>query len=1052
MIRQVLSQSVSNGVRRPLSNQRLYRMLVTLSAVVFISFGLMTGGFQVSAELHPTSTSLTQADQALEPGARIEKEIAGGETHYYRITLAADQYLRVAVDQQVIEVTTSLLRIADEKPDEKLIEVDSAGTERVSVVSMEAASYRVAIQARKSALAGRYSVKIEEQRQAAPQDQDRIAAELAVAEGLRLTKQGKRESLLQAVEKYQAALTLWRSLASRQNAERQEEAKTLYLLALRFQDLGEPQQGLGFCLQSLELSRETADRFRECAALNSIGGFYYALGDTSKAIDYYQQSLALSRTIEDHSTELASLVNLGVAYKAQGESQRAIDYYNQSLPAARASGNARVEAAALSNLARLYDLQGDTRQALDFNSQALKLWRELGNLDGEAVTLKNLGALHESSGSRREALDYYNQALALSQSLGDLNREAHIRGDLARVHRDEGELAESRAQIERALFVFESLRDKLVASDLRSSFFAAQRRYYEFYVGLLMQLHQADSSAGHDAAALQASERARARALVEMLNEAQADIRQGVDASLLERERALQTLIGNKEGERLKLVKGKAAAAAITEAEKALQSLTAEYDQVQMRIRQTSPRYSALTNPEPLKLAEIQQQILDPDTLLLEYSLGEERSFLWAVTTDSIHSFTLPSGKEIENSVKQLYEAMAARGRKLRFEVEEKRQARIARADQEYASVAAALSRTLLDPVSDLLGKKRLLIVPDRVLHYLPFAALPVPVMEGQRNRGKERQKRGHGAASSSLHLSVSPPPLVVDHEIVNLPSATSLAVLRHELARREPAPKLVAVLADPVFDQGDKRVKAGLTKITMPATNKTQPFPGDVAGKNSAEFREAMAASLHDAGQQDDEAATREGIARLPFTRREAQSILAFSRRSESKLALDFDADRASAISADLGQYRYLHFATHGLINDRNPALSGLALSLVDRNGADQDGYLRAMDVFNLKLPAELVVLSGCRTGLGKEVRGEGMIGMTHGFLYAGAARVMVSLWNINDRATAELMQYFYRELLVKGQRPAAALRAAQIALWKEKKWQEPYYWAAFMLQGEPR
>lgn len=1047
MIRQVLSQSVSNDVRCPRFRRCLRKMPVVMSVLVVI-YMMMTGGSSASAELHTTSISTTQTDQFLEPGAQIEKAISGGETHSYRVTLAAEHFLRVAVEQQGIEVTTSLRVAVDGKPDEKLIEVDSAGTERVSAIAKESACYRIVIQARKSALVGRYSVRIEEQRQTVPQDQNRLAAERAVAEGLQLARQGKRESFQQAVEKYQSALVLWRSLDNRQEAERQEEARTLYLLALRYQDLGEPQQALNFCLQALDLGRETRDRFRESIALNSIGGFYYSLGDKSKAIDYYEQALALSREIGDRSTELASLVNLGVAYKALGESQRAIDFYNQSLPAARAAGNARVEAAALSNLARLYDLQGETQQALEFNRQALALWRELGNSDGEAVTLKNLGALYEASGDRREALDYYKQALALSLSLGDLSREAHIRGDLARLHRDQGDLIESKAQIERTLFIFESLRDKLVAPDLRSSFFAARRRYYEFHVGLLMRLHQADSSAGYDAAALHASERAQARALVEMLNEAQVDIREGVDVSLLERERALQNSIGAKESERLNLVKSKAPAAVVAEVEKSLSALTAEYDQMQTRIRQTSPRYAALTRPQSLKLAEIQQQILDSETLLLEYSLGEERSFLWVVTTDSLYSFTLPPGGEIEQSVRQLYEAMAARGRKLRFEVEEKRHARIARADQEYAAAAASLSRTLLGPVCDLLGKKRLLIVPDRALHYVPFAALPAPEAGGgDRKTGRPGELT---ALAPSPRRPVPPSPMIVDHEIVNLPSASSLAVLRQELEWREPAPKLVAVLADPVFDQDDKRVKAALAKATPPAANETSLANGSTVKQNSVNFRKELLASLQDASQGTNESETRASIARLPFTRREAQAILALSRRSESKAALDFDADRASVTSAGLGQYRYLHFATHGLINDKNPELSGLALSLVDRTGAQQEGYLRAMDVFNLKLPAELVVLSGCRTGMGKEVRGEGLIGMTRSFLYAGAARVMVSLWNINDRATSELMEHFYRELLVKKQRPAAALRAAQIAIWK--KWPEPYYWAAFVLQGEPR
>src|SRR5262249_29943069 len=160
------------------------------------------------------------------------------------------------------------------------------------------------------------------------------------------------------------------------------------------------------------------------------------------------------------------------------------------------------------------------------------------------------------------------------------------------------------------------------------------------------------------------------------------------------------------------------------------------------------------------------------------------------------------------------------------------------------------------------------------------------------------------------------------------------------------------------------------------------------------------------------------------------------------------FDANRAMATSAALGQYRYLHFATHGLLDNEHPELSGLAFSLVDRQGAEQNGYLRMIDVFNLRLPAELVVLSGCRTALGKEVNGEGLIGLTRGFLYAGARRVLASLWQVNDRATAELMKRFYQELLLKQQPPAAALRTAQLALQRDTRWSAPYYWAGFVLQ----
>jgi CHAT domain-containing protein len=187
----------------------------------------------------------------------------------------------------------------------------------------------------------------------------------------------------------------------------------------------------------------------------------------------------------------------------------------------------------------------------------------------------------------------------------------------------------------------------------------------------------------------------------------------------------------------------------------------------------------------------------------------------------------------------------------------------------------------------------------------------------------------------------------------------------------------------------------------------------------------------------------------RLPFSRREAEAIAALAPRTMSRESLDFEANRATATSADLSNYRIIHFATHGLLNSQHPELSGIVLSLVDEAGRPQDGFLRLHEIYNLNLGADLVVLSACRTALGKEIKGEGLVGLTRGFMYAGAPRVVASLWAVDDEITAELMKRFYHAMLIKKQRPAAALRAAQVGLWQSKRL-PPYYWAAFVLQGE--
>jgi CHAT domain-containing protein len=286
-----------------------------------------------------------------------------------------------------------------------------------------------------------------------------------------------------------------------------------------------------------------------------------------------------------------------------------------------------------------------------------------------------------------------------------------------------------------------------------------------------------------------------------------------------------------------------------------------------------------------------------------------------------------------------------------------------------------------------------------------------------------------------------------VENEIVNLPSASALAVLRNEIRNRRSASKSVAVIADPVFEPDDPRVASYTAKAVgagTPGSGNTGISRPNVAAslRPGTELHRALrdVGILREGGQ---------GIARLLSSREEADAIIAAAAGAGMR-ATGFKATRATATSPELGQYRIVHFATHGLLNSEHPALSGLVFSLVDEQGKSQDGFLGLHDIYNLNLPADLVVLSACNTGLGKEVRGEGLVGIVRGFMYAGAARVVASLWKVDDEATAELMKRFYQQMLQGGLTPAAALRAAQVEMWQHKRWHSPYYWAAFVLQGE--
>jgi CHAT domain-containing protein len=295
-------------------------------------------------------------------------------------------------------------------------------------------------------------------------------------------------------------------------------------------------------------------------------------------------------------------------------------------------------------------------------------------------------------------------------------------------------------------------------------------------------------------------------------------------------------------------------------------------------------------------------------------------------------------------------------------------------------------------------------------------------------------------------------PPLIAEHEIVTLPSASTLAVLRRQLAGREPAPKTVAVLADPVFDADDERVKKAVSGVENEKETSESSSLSSHQGDGTHQVRGASLAelALTRSVQETGFGARGMGLERLEATRDEANAIISLAPAAPRLEVLDFRANKTTATSPELSQYRIIHFATHGLLNSEHPELSGLVFSLVDEKGEAQDGFLRLNDIFNLNLPADLVVLSACQTGLGKEIKGEGLVGLTRGFMYAGSPRVVVSLWSVNDQATAELMKRFYQGMLKNGQRPAAALRVAQMDMSKEPQWRAPYFWAAFVLQGE--
>ncbi|MET0645722.1 MAG: CHAT domain-containing protein [Pyrinomonadaceae bacterium] len=789
--------------------------------------------------------------------------------------------------------------------------------------------------------------------------------------------------LPKAIEHFGQALALWRALDDRRG---QAQAQTALGAVNSF--LGRWQTALTSYREALRTFSSLGDEQSRAVALNNVGRVYEKLNEPHSALDHYKLSLALNQKNGNHGFEAVTQYYIGRTYRQLGDYERALDFYRQSLALSRRLGKLRVAAYAFNDIGAIYAALGQKQFALEQYEKVLKVYREAGDRRGQAHTLKTIGDIHYSSGNRRQALDCFEQCLSLSREAGDRSGETTALYDIARTEREGGDLDGALSHVVESVEIIETLRSQVASQELRASYFASIHKHYGLYVALLMQMHGREPGRGLAAVAFETSEGARSRSLVETLLAAGDDLSLGADPDLLERERTLRRKLSSKAVYLMHLRNSTLTEAGADQIEREVRELTAEYQEVESLLKIRNPRYASLTQPAPLRLEDVQAELRGDDAVLLEFALGDEKSYLWAVTSDSFDSYELPPRLEIEERARRVYQLLSTRG--------------AGENDDAYWREAAALSRMLLGPAAGRLGGRRLLIVADGALQYIPFEALPLPGDDGS------------GADAGE------PRPLVLEHEVTYLPSASTLVALRRE---KPPPPaagrKAVFVMADPVFDADDPRLQSRPAAVTPPAP----------AGQTPAGL------SLY----------------RLPATQAEAEEIVALAR-GDGDVVTGFAASRSAAQSAELGLYRIIHFATHSIIDSKHPELSGIVLSMIDEQGQEQDGFLQLHDIYGLKLSADLVVLSACNTALGKDVRGEGLVGLTRGFMYAGAPRVVATLWKVDDRASAELMSHFYRALLDEGLSPAEALRASKKAMWEKGPRRSPHYWSAFVLLGEYR
>jgi CHAT domain-containing protein/tetratricopeptide (TPR) repeat protein len=842
-----------------------------------------------------------------------------------------------------------------------------------------------------------------------------------------------------ALDSYNQALTIERSITKNPRAE----AQTLANIAFLYNLLGDTNSSIKTYTQALDIYKKLDYQVGQANIFRSIGSVYQLNRRDKEALESYNQALSLHRKQNDNRSEIATLWGIAKTHRSRKDYDKAFDTANQALALSQQYEYSFNITASLGIIGSVYFAKGDYQNALNSYKNILADYRKAGLRIKEAETLNTMSMAYEFQKQNHKAIATLNEELKLRRTLKDSTGEAQALYQIAINQRNLGKLEAALSNIQTTINIVESIRGNVQSNELRTSYFATVQNYYKFYIDLLMQLHEKDPTKvcefniqklkindRCDAVALHISERYRARALVELLTEANTKIRKGANPELIQQEGDLLQKLDTKQ-KLLQNLESSSQKSLVTEAsikrrqkdiEKEIENLLSQYRELQTKIRTTSPKYADLKYPEPLKLDQIQQQ-LDKDTILLQYSLGEQRSYVWVVTPNSLHSYELPKRKLIETAALDL----KTRLQDIANQGTSPDNIPLAGKKISITQAASQLSKLILAPVTKHLGQKRLVVVPDGVLQYIPFAALTIPQSSISQNNYQ---------------------PLLLNHEIVNLPSASTIDILRKEIKETK-APKTLAVLADPVFSKQDERLANNCQN--------PQPFLSDNAQKLAINPQNSSYNIELDLEKSALIRATRninwDNITRLKKTRTEALEIMKFVDDSEQIHAFDCDANYAWVSNPELSQYRYLLFATHGILNDINPELSGIVLSLVDKNGnPTQKPFLQLSDLFNLDYPAELIVLSACETGLGKEVSGEGLVGLTRGLMYAGAARVAVSLWSVEEEATSKLMREFYREILQNGKTPSAALRAAQLEMWRQEEWRNPYSWAGFTLLGEWR
>jgi len=681
----------------------------------------------------------------------------------------------------------------------------------------------------------------------------------------------------------------------------------------------------------------------------------------------------------------ASLETLGLWEASRERHDAAIKYLEEALADKPENPGLTVEL--LVNLAYSHEKLGEAQKAADLLREAMRLWESMGNRPHPAI-LASLAKSQEDLGHLDEAFAGMQRALALvREGGGNAQYEWQIGGGLAHVERAMGRQQDALAQYQEEIHAIELLRASALNTESgRAAALSARRSIYADTADLLCDMQQ-------PAEALEVAERGRARAFLDMLAMSRSGLPDELTPEQRQEEGAKLTRISTLQKglwkENLSPDEEKKIKGELTSAE-------SDLDALHLEIRHSNPRYGSIHYPEPIGVSEIQNRLLDEHTALVEYLLGEKRSLAWVVTKSELTTALLPARKDIEEQVAAYRKALTERASTLT----------LPRSLKEIKRLGGKLYISLFQPIEPAVASKRtLIVVPDGTLNYLPFEAL---------------------VASAGGNYGESQPSYVTEKfAIVYGPSASALVTVQKLNPATVCLPKLLLAFGDPVVASSANRGAAP---------------PREAGGSAEATKEPSLVEDYAERGFS---------LTRLPYTREEVIALGRLFPGSKRDLYLGEAASEEAVKAAKLGDFRYIHFASHGFIDEAKPDRSGILLSRGPQSA--EDGVLQMGEIMRLKMNAELVTLSACSTGLGKLVSGEGILGLTRAFFYAGARNVTVSLWDVNDSATSVLMKAFYQNLN-RGLPKREALRQAKLSLLHSRNatWRYPYFWAPFVLVGE--